>query len=329
MNDWIESLLHQLPPARSTVAGEVDWLFYFIFWVCVVFFVGIVGTGLYWTIKYRARKGEKPRIGLPEGNHTVLELILTFAPIPLLVYLFHAGFTTYVHEAVPPPNAMEIRVKAYQWRWDFVYPSGSVETGSLIVPQGRPVRLVMSSNDVLHAFFIPSARVKKDVVPGMYSSLWFQATETGDMQVFCAEYCGTGHNAGIDAHGTRSGMQAVIHVVPQRDYQRALDDLDRPPPGQTPAPWGEALFAQNTCTTCHATSAGAQSNCPNMVGVMHHPVDLEGGGHVADADFDYFKESVLHPQAKIVRGYTNVQMPPFVLSDARLQAIYAYLETLH
>lgn len=334
MNELSEHLLRQMPPAQGTMAAQVDWLYYFIFWLSLVMFAGIVGPMLYFVWKYRAKPGEPAKVGLRVGHHDKLEIFWTFAPLVLLVYLFHAGFKQYVAEAVPPPNAMEFRVKASQWGWDFVYPGGTVVTGDLLVPEDTPVRLVMSSEDVLHAFFIPGFRLKKDVVPGMFSTLWFQPTpleesehladangqpseQAGrDVQVFCAEYCGQGHSV----------MLAKIHVVPRRDYQRMLDDLDRPPPGQTAAQWGASLFLASGCTACHSVEAGVHSNCPNLRGVVGHPVDLEGGGSVAEADLDYVRESILQPQAKIVRGYANVQMRTFQLSDARIQAIYAYLQ---
>jgi cytochrome c oxidase subunit 2 len=306
----------QLPRPASTLAPHVDWLYQFIFWFSVVAFVAIIGTMLYFAARYRGRGAKRSMA--PTGNHLGLELGLTFAPLLLLVPLFHWGFEGYVDGVVAPPNAMEIRVRARKWLWEFELPNGSVEVGNLIVPANRPIKLVMSSDDVVHSFYVPEFRVKRDVVPGMYTTLWFEATEPGEYQVFCTEYCGTSH----------SGMLAKVRVVPAEDYERILEESDRPPQGQTVAQWGEALFRQNNCNTCHSVVAGGpQVPGPNLHGIAGHTQPLQDGTEVT-VDLEYVRESILRPQAKIVRGYSAVQMPAFRLTDKRIEAIYSYLETL-
>ena len=315
--DHIPDIFGQLPHPASTLAPSVDWLFQFIFWISVVMFALIVGTMLFFVFKYRAKPGEKPRA--PGGKHLALELFWTFAPLILLFALFHWGFKSYVFAAVAPANSLEFRVRAKKWNWEFEYPSGTREGGLLVVPVHQPVKLIMSSEDVLHAFYVPSFRVKRDVVPGMYSTLWFEATEVGEYQVFCAEYCGTTH----------SGMLAKVRVVTEEDYRIFLRDMERPPPGKTAAEWGEALFSSSGCTACHKVNAGETGGVgPNLHGVTGTQQPLVGGGSVL-ADLAYVRESILRPEAKKVLGYENVQMSAFVLPDARIEAIYAYLETLH
>ncbi len=315
--DHIPDIFGQLPKAASTLAPQVDWLFQFIFWISVVMFALIVGTMLLFVFKYRAKPGEKPRA--PGGKHLALELFWTFSPLLLLAALFHWGFKSYVFAAVAPANSLEVRVRAKKWNWEFEYPSGTREGGLLVVPVNQPVKLIMSSEDVLHSFYVPEFRVKRDVVPGMYSTLWFEATDVGEYQVFCTEYCGTSH----------SGMLAKVRVVTEDEYRTFLRDQDRPPPGKSKAQWGEALFASNGCTACHQLQVGGAPGVgPNLRGIIGTQQPLEGGGSVL-ADLAYVRESILRPQAKIVRGYANVQMSAFVLPDARIEAIYAYLETLH
>jgi len=315
--DHIPDIFGQLPKAASTLAPSVDWLFQFIFWISVVMFVLIVGTMLFFVAKYRAKPGQKPTA--PGGSHLTLELFWTFAPLLLLVMLFHWGFKSYVFAAVAPAGALEFRVRAKKWNWEFEYPSGTREGSLLVVPVHQPIKLIMSSDDVLHSFYVPEFRVKRDIVPGMYSTLWFEATEVGEYQVYCTEYCGTSH----------SGMLAKVRVVTPEQYRIFLRDQDRPPPGKTQAEWGEQLFASNSCTTCHHLQAGqAPGVGPNLRGIIGTQQPLEGGGAVL-ADLAYVRESILRPQAKIVRGYGNAQMSAYVLADSRIEAIYAYLETLH
>ncbi len=163
----------QLPPQLSTLAPTVDWIYYFLYWVSVVFFVGIVGTMVWYVIKYRRRPGHRAE---PTGHAPNLELFWTFTPLILLVLLFHWGFQGYMQGAVPPPSARQVRVRGVQWTWTFEHANGVPESGELTVPLGEPVRLVMSSEDVIHSFFVPAFRVKRDVVPGIYTTLWFEAT---------------------------------------------------------------------------------------------------------------------------------------------------------
>ncbi len=314
--DHIPDIFGQLPKQASTLAASVDWLYQFIFWACVIMFVVIIGAMLFFVAKYRAKPGEKPLA--PGPKHTTLELAWTFAPLILLAALFHWGFEGYVFSAVAPATSIEFRVRAKKWNWEFEYPSGSREGGVLVVPVHQPVKLIMSSEDVLHSFFVPAFRVKRDVVPGMYSTVWFEATELGEYDVFCAEYCGTSH----------SSMFAKVRVVTAAQYREFVLNMDRPPAGKTKAQWGAELFTANSCSACHHVVAGEAGGVgPNLFGVIGSEQPLEGGGTV-HADLAYVRESVLRPQAKIVRGFTTAQMSTFTLSDSRIEAIYAYLETL-
>ncbi len=193
----------QLPPQWSTIAPEVDDMYYAIFWISVVFAVGIYASTAYFSWKYRKRKGHKAK---PTGHSTLIEILWTFTPLILLGWMFHEGFVGYVEGSVAPDNAVDVRVRGMQWNWEFEHEGGVIDDlGVLKVPVNRPVRLIMSSQDVLHSFFVPHFRVKRDVVPGMYSTLWFEATRMTGSEATSGGACendsqcaeGTGCNWGV------------------------------------------------------------------------------------------------------------------------------------
>ncbi len=315
----------QLPRQMSTLAAEVDLTYYYIFWLSVVLFVAIIGTSVVFLIKYRASKNPQ---ATPPGHHDILELFWTFAPIILLIPMFHYGFKGYVKAMVAPAGSIEVRVKGKQWAWDFYYPGQSEPVpGELVVPIGQPMKMVMSSEDVLHSFFIPEFRVKRDLVPGMYTSLWFEATEitstlgadgklSGEpLDLFCTEYCGLSHSL----------MLATVHIVSVEDYKRYIEGLDRVP-NIAPELWGKQLYEKNGCNACHSVDGTALVG-PTFKGAFGRLEHFEDGTSV-NIDENYIRESILRPQAKIVKGYTNATMPPFVLNDAKLDAVIAYIKSL-
>jgi len=312
----------QLPPQLSTYAPEVDWLYYFLFWISVAFFVAIVGVMGWFVVRYRRRDGVK---AAPTGHNTPLEVLWTFAPLVLLWFIFTWGWESYVTAAVAPADAVDIRVRGAQWNWEFEYPSGASEGNEMTVPVNRPVRLIMSSKDVLHSFYIPAFRVKKDVVPGMYTTLWFEATQKGDVQVFCTEYCGA--PPGGTGNVGHSAMNAKIHVVSDEEFERHVRSLDSVPEGMTPAEYGEQLYVSNGCVACHKVDGVTMQPAPNWKGLWgkERPL-MEGGAVVADAD--YIKNSILNPGSQIVEGYQNVVMPPYQLRDFQLDSIVAYIRKL-
>lgn len=311
----------QLPEQASTLAPAVDSLYYDIYWISVVFFVAIVGAMVWFAWKYRRRKGVKSK---PPGHATALELFWTFSPLILLAYMFHQGFDGYMTMVIPPENAITIRARAYKWRWEFEQPNGMTE-GRLVAPVNQPVRMVMASVPngpnpedaaVLHSFFIPSFRVKRDVVPGMYTSLWFEATREGTFQIYCTEYCGTGH----------SRMLSEIEVVSQEAYREYLqrgpscpDDIEED------WQWGQQLFASNGCAACHNVGEGqGRLVGPNLYNVAGTMQPLEGGGQEM-ANAEYIRTSIVQPQEHIVESYTAAAMPAFNLPESQLDALVAYL----
>ncbi len=311
----------------STLAADIDNMYYFIFWVSVFFFVAIMGVAAWCLIKYRRDKNPQ---STPPGHHDVLELFWTFAPLILLLPMFHYGFKGYVQAMVAPDKAIEIKVRGKQWAWDFYYPGDTEPSpGELVVPVGRPVKMQMASVDVLHSFFVPEFRVKRDVVPGMYTSVWFEATaltskynrktnkvEGEHLDLFCTEYCGTSH----------SQMLAAVHIVSEEDYAAFIAGKDVPPEGKPLAEVGADLFKRNACNTCHTVDGGKLVG-PTLKGVFGKSESLEDGSSVV-VDENYLRESILRPQAKIVKGFTGSNMPVYVLKDWKLDALIEYIKSV-
>lgn len=304
----------QLPPQMATGAPAVDNLYNIVLWFSIVFTVGITGAMLYFVQKYRRRSKGRNELQVPDL--TKLEIFWTVTPVLFIVWLFHIGWETYITNATAAEGALEIRVRGKKWSWTFEYPTGQNEPAELWLPVNKPVKLILSSDDVLHSFFIPAFRLKRDAVPGLYSHLAFTPNVVGEAQVFCAEYCGTSH----------SNMLAKIHVVTEAEYLKHVDELDKAPEGKTPAEWGKDLFVKNGCPTCHSVD-GSKSNGPSLKGVFGTSQPIIGSGPTV-ADENYLRESILRPQAKIVDGYATLQMPLFKLKDPQVDALIAYIKTL-
>lgn len=310
----------QMPVSMSEGADKIDWLFYGIYWFSVVFLVGITASTLYFVWKYRRRPGVS---AAPTKDHTGLELFWTILPLGMVVVMFHLSYSAYISNAVASEDALEIRVRGKRWSWDFTHPNGGSEPSVLYLPVNKPVRLVMSSSDVLHSFFVPAFRLKKDTVPGMYSQLAFTPNKLGEAQVFCAEYCGAGANEA----GGHYSMLAVIKVVTQEEYDEHMKKLAGGlPEGYTLEKWGEELFVQNACSACHSTD-GSPRTGPTFKGLFGRSETLTSGQSV-EVDDNYIRESILQPQAKIVKGFEGGNMPPFVMPDTKIEAIIAYLKTV-
>jgi cytochrome c oxidase subunit 2 len=329
----------QLPGQWSTFAPSVDWVFYFIYWLSVVLFVAITAAVVYWSVKYKRRPGVKAE---PTSHNTVLEVAWTVSPLVLLVMLFHWGFQGYVHMTTAPTDAMDIRVRARKWSWDFEYPNGAHTTNELHVPGNRPVRLVMSSEDVLHSMYIPAFRVKRDAVPGYYTTLWFEATQVGETHFFCTEYCGAAATASPETIQAGAGrfnwsghfsMMGRVTVHRRADWDRFLEESLRPPVDpatgreMTAERWGEDLYRQQQCFTCHSVD-GSPMTGPTWRAMFGHSVPLADGTTV-DADEAYLRRSILQPNAQIVRGFQPV-MPTYAgsLNDRQIDALIAYMRTL-
>lgn len=264
---------------------------------------------IYFAARYRHRKNV-----LAEQIEGSLPLEITWSVIPMFVFaaIFLWGAVLYFQERTPPRDASEVYVVAKQWMWKLEHAEGQREINELHVPVGRDVKLIMTSQDVIHSFYIPAFRLKQDVIPGRYTVLWFRATKPGVYHLFCAEYCGTQH----------SGMVGSIIVQQPAQYESWMNGGPSGPLSDT----GQQVFAQLGCATCH--KADNQGRGPNLQGVFGSSVTLEDGRKVA-ADENYIRESILDPGAKVVNGYKPA-MPTFqgLVSEEQLNALVAYVKSL-
>ncbi|OPZ09073.1 MAG: Cytochrome c oxidase subunit 2 precursor [candidate division BRC1 bacterium ADurb.BinA364] len=305
-----------MPERASSYAGEVDWLFYFIYWVSVFFFCLIAALMTVFLLRYRKPPGA--RAESQAEHNTVLEIVWSVIPLIIVIVIFLGGFKGYLTMAVLPDSSasLEILVNGQKWQWTFQYPNGYVDK-DLHAPVDRPVRLVLSSSDVIHSLYIPAFRLKKDAVPGRYNKAWFRATRPGEYNLYCAEYCGTAHSAMI--------AQAIIH--PRGGYEAWLEDASNFLERMSPADAGRKLYNERGCSQCHSTD-GRSGTGPSFLGIYEKEA-LFSDGTRAMVDENYIRESIMEPMAKIVAGYQGV-MPSYQgrLKDAEITALIAYIKTL-
>ncbi|MFT5141715.1 MAG: cytochrome c oxidase subunit 2 [Rhodothermales bacterium] len=300
-----------LPQAASTIAPEVDALFYFVFWTSVVLFAGVVAGIIYYAWKYR----RKDPSYVPAAFHpsAMIETASIVIPTILVLIVFTWGFKVFVKMYAAPPDSYEITVRATQWSWQFEYDTGASSTNELHVPIGRPVKLNMSATDVLHSFFVPDFRIKHDVLPNRYTSVWFQVDKSGTYQIYCTEYCGTAH----------SSMLANLVAQPEAEFQQWLSDQNA---DRTPEELGQQVFAQ--CQACH-TVDGTAGVGPSLLGVFGSSRTLADGTTV-EADDNYLRQSILDPASQVVEGYPPV-MPGIysgLLDAKQLDGLIAYIKLL-
>lgn len=299
------------PEQASTMAVRVDQLYFFLIGIAVFFSTLIFVLIVAFAVKYRRRSdAEQPR---PITENLGLEIAWTVIPLALTLVLFVWGAKLFFITYYPPKDSLEINVVAKQWMWKVQHAEGRSEIDELHIPAGRPIKLVMTSQDVIHDFFVPAFRVKKDVVPGRYTTLWFEATKPGAYRLFCAQYCGTQH----------SGMIGHIVVMEPAEFQAWLSGGAT---GVSMATAGENLFQRLGCATCHMQNDTGRG--PSLADLLGKTVRLQGGGSVT-ADENYVRESILNPQAKLVAGYPPI-MPTFkgLISEDGIMQILAYLKSL-
>jgi len=307
------NLLQLLPEQATEYAKQVDALYLFIGAVSLFFTVLFVVLLVWFTIKYRKRPGHEEKTE-PPHDHYALELTGGGFLLVLLLVMFFWGAKLFFDAQRPPADAMEVLVAGKQWMWKLQHPSGKKEINTLHLPVGRSIKLTMTSEDVIHSFFIPAFRVKNDVLPGRYTQLWFKPEKEGTYHLFCTEYCGTEH----------SRMGGFVKVMSAEEYDRwAVDGLST---NETPVQAGTRLFAELGCIACHRMDSGALG--PNLVNVYGHDVALADGTTVK-ADEDYLRESILNPQAKIVAGFAPI-MPTFQgnVTEEQLGQLIAYLKSI-
>ena len=303
-----------MPVRASTAAQGVDQLFHFIFWISLVFFFAIVAVMVLFVFKYRERPGHQAE--KTATHSTVLEVTWSVIPLLLVIVIFWWGFQGFMEMSVPPSNGREILVTAEKWKFTFTYPNGYVD-GDLHVPQGENILLTLHSTDVIHSFFVPAFRLKRDVVPGRYHKAWFNATEVGEFQAYCAEYCGTAH----------SDMLARVIVHPAGEYDAWMREASNFISKLPPAEAGAKVFSIRGCQACHSVK-GESNTGPPLDGLFGTTETMDDGTEQL-ADENYLRESILEPMAKIVGGYEPV-MPTFQgrLSEDEVTVLIAYLKSV-
>ena len=345
------------PEGASSFAPQVDFLFTVILWICVVFFVPIVIAMGYFMWVYRERPGY--RGSPEALHNTAIEITWTVVPTIVVVWVFWEGAMGYLDMARIPKGTVDVNVTARQWYWVFKYENGGqhefipaenvsakelpllvlpvdYENGGehevipvenvkakelplLVLPVDRDIKMIMRSEDVLHSFYIPAFRVKRDVVPGRYNYMWFHTTKEGLYDLFCTEYCGENH----------SQMNAKVKVVSQEEYKKALEKAIQEP--EDPLARGRLLYKRQGCSTCHNAGAeGASGPGPSYNGSWGKPVQLESGAEVA-FDENYVRESILNPQAKARKGYGKASpMNSYAgkLKDDQIDALITFIKSL-
>lgn len=302
------------PEPNSTVAAEIDWVFYFILALCLIFFIPIVGVMTWFVIRYRRRPSHHAEPSPREWLK--LEIVWSVVPAILLVFIFFWGFTTFIVATTPPEDPYEIRVVAKQFFWTFIYPGGYTD-GDLHIPEDRPIQLVMESDDVIHSLYVPAFRLKNDVIPGRYTKLYFEAPEPGTFPLFCAEYCGLQH----------ANMKANVVVHPSGEFEKWLEDASNFLDRMSPAEAGELLYKKRGCVQCHSIDGSAKVG-PTFLNLFGSENKMQDGS-VLVADENYIRESILYPQKQVRQGYKPV-MPTYQgqLRDEEISAIIEYIKTV-
>jgi cytochrome c oxidase subunit 2 len=332
-----------MPRSAAEGAAAVDWLFYLILAISTFFFVVIVTVMLYFVIRYRRREGHKAQ---QTPSHSVaLELTWSLIPAVLLVIIFYVGFKAFMDMTTVPGNAMQVNVIGRRWYWSFEYPNtGLINDSELHVPIDTPISLVLTSEDVIHSLYVPAFRLKRDAVPGRYNKAWFQATEAGEFDLFCAEYCGTAHSdmiAKVIVHPAgefdvwmAKALQDPIADLTDEQFAQFMNDPEtfiaaNPELGITMslAKRGEKLYKTKGCTQCHTVDGSALIG-PSLKGLWGAKRQFKDGS-TSSADENYIRKSIMDPNDQVVAGYDPV-MPTYKgrLEDREITAVIEYIRSL-
>ncbi len=311
------------PESASTISGQVDALFFFMVGTSLFFGLLVAILVIYMAIRYRRRAGDTGAGAEIHGN-LQLEIAWSIVPFVIAMVMFYWGASVYMTMARPPDDAHEIFVVGKQWMWKLQHLEGRREINELHVPVNQPIKLTMTSEDVIHSFYVPAFRIKADAVPGRYSTAWFEATKVGTYHLFCAEYCGTEHSQMIgrivvmEPNEFQDWLSGETTVA---DAGSAMVDATR-----SPAEIGAELFVARGCTTCHQGAAGVMG--PSLAGLYGRERNF-ADGRSAVADEAYLRQSILEPQSQILDGYQPI-MPTFKgqIDEEGLLALIQYIKTL-
>jgi cytochrome c oxidase subunit 2 len=324
MNELLRRLLF-LPPQYSSFARELDYLHYSVISVTMLGALVVAGSAAYFVVRYRRRsegpiEAERRSASAskePAGLPLRVELAVVIGLLVLFVSWWALGFRQFVMLQTPPPDALPIYASGKQWMWTFVYPNGAATNGVLLLPAGRPDKMILSSRDVIHSFFIPEFRVKKDVLPGQITTVWFEAPRPVAASIYCAEYCGTEHSL----------MRAQVQVLEPAEYAKRLSSARPMADAPTLASVGQRLAMEHGCLRCHTTD-GTPHLGPSWAGLLGSTIPLRGGGSVV-ADEAYITESMMDPRVKLHAGYEAI-MPSYqgLIDSPETGAIVEFIRSL-
>lgn len=306
-----------MPVQASTVANQIDWLFDVMVWLSALSAIGILGAMVYFCVKYRARsRAANEPVEVTPDHNTNLEITWSLIPLVIVIALFVWGFKGYVDLRSSPRDALQVHVQGQKWKWSFTYSNGWNDD-VLHVPVDQPVRLILSSVDVLHSFFIPDFRTKMDAVPGRYTELWFHATQAGEFPIECTEYCGTSH----------SDMLSKVVVHPPGGYEAYLQQAEELEKQKPPVELGAELYNKKGCQQCHSLD-GSASIGPSWKSLFGKNETFSDGSN-AQVDENYIRESIVDPQSKLVQGFPP-SMPTYKgqLKDHQITALIEYIKSL-
>lgn len=314
---WLSAAHAQsfMPTPATDTAAKVDNLYSFLLITSFIACVILIGGMIYFVYKYRRKtaKDVTPRI----THNNFLEFLWSFIPLVIFLAFFAWGWKVYHELREMPKNALEIHVFGKQWAWEIQYKSGVASSNMIVVPIDTDVKLIMTSKDVLHSFYVPSFRIKQDVIPGRYTTLWFNANKLGEFHIFCTEYCGTSH----------SGMIGTLKVVSREDYDKWLEEESKF--STLPlAERGAKLFQIKACASCHSVADKAVRVGPSLFQAFGKKEEMTSG--TAEINEEYLRESILNPNAKIVKGFNPNIMPSFQgqLNEGELLALIEYIKGL-
>ena len=313
------------PEQVSTFAQDIDNLFYFIFYASIVLLAIVTFGMIYLAIKYRFKKNDEVRLTSSIDHNSILESSFVIIPLILVSITFVWGIKSYLNMVTVPNDAIEMKITGQSWYWTWDYPDGGPSNvfstaQPLVLPVNTPIKIVLSSTDVLHSFYIPVMRAKMDVLPNRYNVMWFDAKKVGEYSIFCTEYCGTQH----------SQMSAMVKILPIKVYEKWLTEAGSEDDDLPLDELGAKLYTKKACITCHTLDGSA------LVGPSYLQTSQMWGqervfddGSSATIDDNYIRNSILEPQSQIVAGYQGV-MPTYqgVLNDRELDALIAFLKTL-
>lgn len=302
-----------MPTAVTDIAGQVDNLYAFLLWASLISCAILIGGMIFFALKYK-RKTNNDKTAYISHN-SFLEFLWSFIPLVIFLAVFGWGWYIYHQMRQMPENALEIHIKGRQWAWDFTYKSGKTSTNEFYVPVNTDVKLIMTSEDVIHSFFIPSMRIKKDAVPGMYTTLWFKSEKLGDFHIFCTEFCGAAHSL----------MIGKMKVVSVEDYEKWLQENEE---GLTLVQKGQKYINDKGCVACHSVDGSIKVG-PSFKGAFGATHEFADGTKVV-VDENYLRESILNPNARVVKGFPAGVMPSFQgqLNEDQVNAIIEYIKEL-